>query len=260
MKQNSLLQYIILYVIVTCVALSIATLARVFTVSIGFDGFTAFMVFIVVLAVQAVVYLSIHVVLQNTMLPWIGEWLSKIPYFRKKIESRQIPIVEIEEPIAEIATEEPVVEEPVIEEEEVFPDMPKQLSLEDIRKEQLHNRTKEQEEKQNIALNYTRKSFILYLSDDHLDIFCRNVLLYIANADMDELKPVKVKELTAVDLRHFGWNIWNFFKPRGQEEIASFLKTVFPDVFRETEVKSIKRHLKDDELKGLIKIQENLTK
>lgn len=259
MKQNSLLQYIILYVIVACVALAIATLARMFTVSVGFDSFTAFIVFIVALAVQVVVYLSIHVILQNTMLPWIGKWLSKIPYFRKKIESRQVPIVEAEEPIAEITTEEPVIEESVIEEEEIVPDMPEQPSLEDIRKEQLQNRTNEQEEKQNIALNYTRKSFILYLSDEHLDILCRNVLLYIANADMGELKPVKVKELTAVDLRHFGWNIWNFFKPRGQDEIASFLKTVFPDVFRETEVKSIKRHLKDDELKGVIKIQESFT-
>jgi hypothetical protein len=209
MKQNSFLQYIVLYVIVACVALAIATLARMFTVSVGFDSFTAFMIFIVALAVQVVVYLSIHVVLQNMMLPWIGEWLSKIPYFRKKIESRQVPIIE-EEPIAEIAEEEPIIEE-----KEIFPDVPEQPSLEDIRKEQLQNRTKEQEEKQNIALNYTRKSFILYLSDEHLDILCRNVLMYIANADMDELKPIKVKELTAVDLRHFGWNIWNFFKPRG---------------------------------------------
>jgi hypothetical protein len=252
MKQNNLLQYIILYVIVACVALAIATLARMFTVSVGFDSFTAFIVFIVALAVQVVVYLSIHVILQNTMLPWIGEWLSKIPYFRKKIESRQVPIVEIEESATEIAAEEPVIEE-----EEIFSDTPEQPSLEDIRKEQLQNRTKDQEEKQNIALNYTRKSFILYLSEEHLDILCRNVILYIANADMDELKPIKVKELTAVDLRHFGWNIWNFFKPRGQDEIASFLKTVFPDVFRETEVKSIKRHLKDDELKGVIKIVES---
>lgn len=52
------------------------------------------MVFVVVLAIQVVVYLSIHVVLQNLMLPWIGNGLAKIPYFHKKIESRQIPIIE----------------------------------------------------------------------------------------------------------------------------------------------------------------------
>ncbi len=237
MKQNSLLQYIILYVIVACVALSIATLARVFTVSIGFDGFTAFMVFIVVLAIQAVVYLSIHVVLQNTMLPWIGAWLSKIPYFRKKIENRQVSMIA----------------------KETFSDAPEQIPLEDIRNEQQQNRTKKQEDKLNIALNYTRKSFALYLSDEHLDVLCRNVQVYINELDVKELKPVRVKELTAIDLRHFGWNIWNYSKPRNQMDMALFLKVVFPDIFKETEVDSIKRHLKDDELKGVVKIQEELT-
>lgn len=139
-----------------------------------------------------------------------------------------------------------------------FPDIPEPLSLNDIRREQLKNRIKDQEEKQNIALDYTRKSFALYLSDEHLDLLCRNVLIYINNQDIEGLKPVKVKELTAGDLRHFGWNIWNFYKPREQEGIASFLKAAFPDIFKDTEVKSIKRHLKDDELKGIIKIQENL--
>lgn len=254
--KNNILQYIILYVIVACVALAIATLARIFTVSIGFDGFTAFMVFIVVLAVQVVVYLSIHVVLQNMMLPWIGEWLSKIPYFRKKIESRQISIVEEMEAMAI----EEIMEEVVAEEEtDELPDMPEQPSLEDIRNEQLQNRIKEQEDKHNIALSYTRKSFALYLSDEHLDILCRNVLMYINNQNADGLQPVKIKELTALDLRHFGWNIWNYFKPRNQMDIAQFLKMVFPDIFKDTEVESVKRHLKDDERKGIIKKQENIS-
>ncbi len=236
MKQNNLLQYIILYVIVACVAVAIATLARVFTVSIGFDGFTAFMVFIVVLAIQAVVYLSIHVVLQNAMLPWIGEWLSQIPYFRKKIESRQVPMIA----------------------EDALSSEPELTSLEDIRNVQRQNRTKEQKDKLNTVLNYTRKSFALYLSDEHLDTLCRNLQVYINELDVKELRPVKVKELTAIDLRHFGWNIWNYSKPRNQMDITFLLKVVFPDIFKDTEVDSIKRHLKDDELKGVIKIQEDI--
>lgn len=197
------------------------------------------------------------------MLPWIGEWLSKLPYFRKKIEGRQVPVIEepTEGEVEEIV-EEDVVHEEQEQKEETVPDelpcIPEQPSLEDIRQEQLQNRSREQEEKLNIALNYTRKSFILYLSDEHLDILCQNILMYINNQDVEELHPIKVKELTAVDLRHFGWNIWNFYRPREQEGIASFLKAVFPDVFRETEVKSIKRHLKDDELKGVIKIENML--
>lgn len=251
--RNNILEYIILYVMVTCTALVIATLTRIFAASLGFDSFTTFMVFIIVLAILMVVYLSIHVVLQNLMLPWIGKWLSKMPYFRKKMERKQVSIIEEE------TTEEAIaVEEKAEMEEEKLLNTPKQASLEDIRNEQRHNIAKEQEEKQNITLDYTRKSFALYLSDEHLDLLCRNVLIYINNQDTDGLHPVKVKELTALDLRHFGWNIWNFFKPRNQIDITNFLKTSFPDIFKETEVDSIKRHLKDDELKGVIKIEENI--
>lgn len=243
--KNNILEYIILYVIVACAALVIATLARVFAVSMGFDGFTAFIAFLVVLAIQVIVYLSIHVVLQNLMLPWIGNGLAKIPYFRKKIEQRQVSQIVIESPI---------------EEKKVDIDIPESnVSLEDIRNEQQQNIAKEQEDILNVALDYTRKSFALYLSDEDLDILCRNIRTYMNRLDEKELNPVKVKELSALDLRHFGWNIWNYFKPRNQMDIANFLKIVFPDVFKDIEVKSIKRHLKDDELKGVIKILEELT-
>ena len=243
--KNNILEYIILYVIVACAAVVIATLARIFAVSMGFDSFTAFIVFLVVLAIQVIVYLSIHVVLQNLMLPWIENSLAKIPYFRKKIEQRQAL---------------PVVVEPQIEENNTETDIPESdISLEDIRNEQQQNIAKEQEEILNVALNYTRKSFALYLSDEDLDVLCRNVRAYMNRLDEKELKPVKVKELSALDLRHFGWNIWNYFKPRNQMDIANLLKIVFPDVFKGIEVKSIKRHLKDDELKGVIKIQEKLS-
>lgn len=238
--KNNILEYIILFVIIACIALVIATLARMSAVLMGFDGFTAFIVFIVVLAIQVIVYLSIHVVLQNLMLPWIGNGLAKIPYFRRKIEQRKVS---------------QIVVETRIEENDV--DIPESdFSLEDIRNEQQLNIVKKQEEILNIALDYIRKSFALYLSDDDLDILCRNVSAYMNKLDERELKPVKVKELTALDLRHFGWNIWNYFKPRNQMDIANLLKIVFPDVFKGVEVESIKRHLKDDELKGIIKIIE----
>ena len=241
--KNNILEYIILYVIVTCAAVVIATLARIFAVSMGFDGFTAFIVFLVVLAIQVIAYLSIHVVLQNLMLPWIGNGLAKIPYFRKKIEQRQALSI--------------VVERQIEEKEADIPES--DISMEDIRNEQQQNIAKEQEETLNVALDYTRKSFALYLSDEDLDVLCRNIRAYMNKLDEKDLKPVKAKKLSTLDLRHFGWNIWNYFKPRNQMDIASFLKIVFSDVFKGVEVASIKRHLKDDELKGVIKIQESFT-
>ncbi|KAA6326187.1 hypothetical protein EZS27_024671 [termite gut metagenome] len=65
--KNGLLQYVILYAIVACVALLLATLARISTASMGFDSFTAFMAFIITLGIEVVVYLSIHVILQELM-------------------------------------------------------------------------------------------------------------------------------------------------------------------------------------------------
>lgn len=242
--KNNILEYIILYVIVACAAVVIATLARIFAVSMGFDGFTAFIVFLVVLAIQVIVYLSIHVVLQNLMLPWIGNGLTKIPYFRKKIEQRETS---------------QIIVEPQMEESNTEIDMPESnVSLEDLRNEQQQNIAKEQEDILNVALDYTRKSFALYLSDEDLDILCRNVRSYMNKLEEKELKPVKVKELSALDLRHFGWNIWNYFKPRNQMDIANFLKIVFPDIFKDVTAETIKSHLKDDELKGVIKIEERI--
>ena len=230
--KNSNLEYIILYVLIACVALVIATLARMAAASMGFDGFTTFMVFIVVLGILVIVYLSIHVILQGLMLPWIGKGLSKIPYFQNRIN--KLPTDEM----PEIVTGE--------------------SSLEDIRNEQLQNRAKEQEEKLNIVLEYTRKTFAPYVSDEHIELLCNNLKVYANKLSMETLYPVKTnKELLPIDIFHFGWNIWNYFKVGKQIDVAHFLKKVFPDILKDAEIETIKSHLKDEERKGIIKIREN---
>ncbi|MBF0577201.1 mobilization protein [Dysgonomonas sp. GY617] len=236
MKHNPLEQ-IILYVLVACVATTIATLARISAMSLGVDSFTAFIVFVVVLSIEVVVYLSIHVILQGLMLPWIEKLLLKIPYFKNK-SKLELSVKSSSETITE------------------------QLSpptLDEIRNEQQQNKTKRQDEKLNIALGYTRKAFALYVADQHIELLCNNVKVYANKLDLENLQPIKTnKELAQIEILHFGWNIWNHFKVGKQIEVARFLKTVFPDILRETEVDSIKSHLKDDELKGLIKIKESL--
>ena len=230
--KNNLLEHIILYVLVACVSLIIATLARISAASMGFDSFTTFMVFVVVLGITIIVYLSIHVVLQGLMLPWIGKGLSKITYFKNKTKTLAIEM-------QENATE--------------------QLSLEEIRNEQFQRKTKEQEEKVNIALDYTRKTFAPYVSDEHIELLCDNIKLYTSKLNLGHLHPIKVsKGLLTIDIFHFGWNIWNHFKVSKQMDIAYFLKKVFPDILKDVEVETIKSHLKDEELKGIIKIRENL--
>lgn len=235
--KNNLLEQIILYVLVTCAVLAIATLARISAVTLGVDNFTAFIVFIVVLGIEVAVYLSIHIVLQGLMLLWIERLLLNIPYFKNKKRNRL--------PANEIA-ENSVVQKPT-------------LSLDNIRNEQLQNKAKEQEERLNIALDYTRKAFAPYVSDEHIELLCSNVKIYADKLSLKTLHPIKIKnELSNIDISHFGWSIWNHFRVGKQIDIAYFLKQAFPDIFKDVEVETIKKHLKDDDLKGVVKIQENI--
>ena len=234
--KNNQMEFILLYVLVASVMLMFATLARISAFSLGVDNFTAFIVFIVVFGIEVAAYLSIHVVLQGLMLPWIARVLLKVPYFSNKIKSTTQPTDK-----TTIHTTE-------------------QLSLEDIRNEQLQNKAKEQEEKLNIALNYTRKTFAPYASDGQIEILCENLQLYSDKLNLENLAAIKIsKDLSSVDISHFGWNVWNHFNVGKRIEIAVFLKKVFPDILKELEIESIKSHLKDDELKGIIKIQKSLT-
>lgn len=65
------------------------------------------------------------------------------------------------------------------------------------------------------------------------------------------------EELSTTDLMHFGWNIAKpFRKPCGHT--ALFLKQIFPDVFRNTEIYTIEKKLRLSPLQGRIKINKNV--
>ena len=233
--KNNTLEDAVIYILVFCVALLLAILVRISVLSLGVDDFTSRIVFLIALGLLIAVFFSIQVVVKALMIPLIGRGLSKIPFFKRKKRSR-LAIVEKQEKKKE------------------------DRSLEQIRSDNKQKKKKQKEEKLNAALSYTREAFASYLSDSDLEILCQNVHIYIDKLDFDNIKPVRVKELTALDIRHFGWNIWNSFKSCNQKETAIFLEAAFPEIFRGTDSNSIKSHLKDDERKGTIKIEENILK
>ena len=273
--KNNRLDYIVLYLIVACFILTIAAAARLFALKEGFDGFSLFIIFIVAVAIQVIVYISIHSFMDRMLLPIIGKLLSKIPFIRRRIDERDgiynAEYVEYEEDGASDVTpikrgelpEKPTqltIAENANSLQENEEDIEEQTDekLEELRQEQLQKRALEQEEQINTAIEYTREEFVLYATGTDIEVLIQNLHIYINKLDLKELKPIKVNELTINDLRHFGWNIWNHFKPRNQMDIAHFLKNVFPDVFKEAEVESIKRHLRDDEKKGMIKVEKKI--
>ncbi|MDR3046024.1 MAG: hypothetical protein LBU51_00205 [Bacteroidales bacterium] len=232
--KSSVLQYIILYATVACVALLLATLARISASSMGFDNFTTFMVFIIVLSIETIVYLSIHVILQELMLPCIGKGLSKIPYLKKRAKANPIPI-------------------PVIEQ--------KEINKEQIRNEHLQSEIEKFNTALEIAHEYTQKTFAPYLSDSEINRLCSYITLSVERKELKSIISIKPdNQLTTTDIYHFGWNIWNHFQVSDQMQMAKFLKITFAYTFREVEdIETIKKKLKIFEPKCKIQIRENLS-
>lgn len=145
----------------------------------------------------------------------------------------------------------------------IKPEMPENknsaLDIEKIREQRQNAARNQKQERIDIAIRYAQQEFALYVSDDELKKLGRNIIIYAEGINFEKIKPVKVKDLSNLDLYHFGWNIWNCFKVSRQDRAAQFLKQTFADALKDVEVKSIKTHLKDDEQKGLIKIIEDFT-
>ncbi len=237
--KNYPLPIIVLYIIDIFFALLIGTLIRSRVVNMGFDGFTSFMFFILTIIFLFAITLSIHVCFLELIFPLVGKGLMKIPYFRKLAEKRRLSIAEREKSTT--------ISEPV--------------SLENIRNKQLQNKAKEQNEKLNVALEYTRKIFAPYVSDENIELLCNNVKIYADKLSLENLCSIKInKDLTTIDVYHFGWNIWNHFQISDQMQMAKFLKIVFTHTLREVEdIETIKKKLKIFESKCEIQIKENLS-
>jgi hypothetical protein len=133
------------------------------------------------------------------------------------------------------------------------------IDIEQIRQQQQNTIKNQKQARIDIAIGYAQQEFALYVSDDDLKQLGRNIIIYAEGINFEKIKPVKVKDLSNLDLYHFGWNIWNCFKVSRQDRAAQFLKLTFADALKDVEENSIKTHLKDDEQKGLIKIMEDFT-
>ncbi|MFD2939121.1 hypothetical protein [Flavobacterium notoginsengisoli] len=133
------------------------------------------------------------------------------------------------------------------------------IDIEWIREERQNAAKYQKQARIDLAIRYAQQEFALYASDDDLKQLGKNIIIYAEDINFEKIKPVKVKDLSNLDLYHFGWNIWNCFKVSRQDRAAHFLKLTFAGALKDVEENSIKTHLKDDEQKGLIKIMEDFT-
>lgn len=252
-------EYIVIYLSVLLVCVIGGALARISFLGKGGDDYTANIVFWAITALSILFYALIIlfldgiIVLFRKIFPKKGSCENSNEDFipsenHENVGEKQKQIIDENTPIYLVENSE----------ENSVNQTTESVNLEFIRKNQLQQKQQNESVKLQVALDYTRNQFALYVTDENLNELCNAVSLYSKKEEIPNGISVHTKELSNLDLYHFGWNIWNYFRPIKQEEISKLLKTVFVSL-DDIDLDSIKSHLKDEPQKGNIKIQENLT-
>ncbi|MDV3834167.1 hypothetical protein CMU13_12630 [Elizabethkingia anophelis] len=236
-------EYIVIYLSVLLVCVLIGIAGRLVLLGKGADEYTANVFFWICIGFGILLFAILSLFLNEL----VGRLLKHF-FKNKKVESSQNQIKNIEK-IAE--QKEPIIQ-PELSENKIL-----NRTIEEIKTEQQTIITSQKQTKIDIAIHYTQKRFALYTTDEDLKLLCDYVKMYTEKLDFENIKPIKVTDLSNLDLYHFGWNLWNHFKPIKQEEVSKLLKMAFL-ALEDIEVDSIKSHLKDDPKKGIIKIADNL--
>jgi len=219
------IEYILLYSAVLVGCLLMGALLRIFVISIGADEFTAKIVFWIVVLLGIIIYAILTILIDGLYLATV-----RIFFQKKKHSSLSNKKSNISE------------------------------KLEEIRTVQQQLNEKNEQNKKDIAIKYTQNEFAAYCSDEDLHLLCQYLIFYAEKKSLQNIKPITTNDLSNLDFYHFGWNIWNHFRVSKQEEISFFLKSVFANYLEDIETDTIKSHLKDYELKGIIKIQKSISK
>jgi len=252
-------EYIVIYLSVLLVCVIGGALARISFLGKGGDEYTANIVFWAITALSILFYALIILFLDGIIVLY-----RKIFPKKGSSESSTEDLIPSENPEnvgekqKQITDENSAIYLGENSEENIVNQTTESVDLESIRKTQLQQKQQNESLKLQIALDYTRNQFALYVTNEDLDALCNAVSLYSKKEGISNDISVHTKGLTNLDLYHFGWNIWNYFRPIKQEEISKLLKTVFFSL-DDIDLDSIKSHLKDEPQKGNIKIQEDLT-
>lgn len=216
-------EHIVVYLSVLVVCVLIGALARIIAVGAGVDEFTANIVFWSVTALGVIVYAVLAIFIEGLFAATLRK------FFPKKVTPK--------------TTENTPI---------------RAKSLDEIRAEKQQLIDDKKRAKRDSAIEYTRKEFAPYVSNEDLALLCRYVELYADQLPLSDIQPIRVKTLSTLDLYHFGWNIWKYLNVSKQDDIALFLKLVFAHNLKDVEPDSIKSHLKDEPKKGRILVWERL--
>ena len=82
-----------------------------------------------------------------------------------------------------------------------------------------------------------------YMNDKDIDTLYKNVELWLYSQSTPPSPTLTNGKLTTLDLRHLAWNIGERLKWSGEQR-AIFIKQSFPNEFRDSDISSIRRNLR----------------
>ncbi|WET03438.1 hypothetical protein P0R33_03685 [Flavobacterium sp. YJ01] len=240
-------EYIAVYLSVFLVCVFVGAIGRLVLLEKGADEYTAGVFFWISTGFGVLMFAILSLFLNG---------------LAERLVNRFLKAEKNESPESRIASKDYVKIEEERQDALIKPEIPENnnaaIDIEQIRKERQNVARNQKQARIDTAIRYTQQEFALYMSDDDLEQLGSNIIIYAEGINFEKIKPVKVKDLSNLDLYHFGWNIWNCFKATRQDRAAEFLKLTFAEALKDVEQNSIKTHLKDDEHKGIIKIMEDL--
>lgn len=214
--------------LIICGAMGIAALALIFRylfIGLGFDVFGANLVFIIVFVIGLVFYISYLELIQK-----VGS------RFFKKEQRPDSKFIITESESKPIENTEP--------------------DLDSIREKHQQDEIIRKQKTLEVAIQYTRRTFAPFADDQNINRLCEYVIQYSAGTELKNVEPVRVKDLQNIDLYHFGWNLWNYFRINTQDDIAYFLKVVFTNNFKDVDIDTIRKKLTFNEGKCRIELEK----
>ncbi|AZI56107.1 hypothetical protein EIB75_12935 [Epilithonimonas vandammei] len=237
-------EYIAIYLSVFLACIFIGYAAREYFIRNGADEFTINLFFWVGIGLGVLIFVFVILFL-DPIVTWT------VKQFSKNAKSKLVEKQETDSKNTQILNSVKKIEIP-------FENI---ADINSVRKTQQEIKIQQDKEKLQIGLNYTRNKFALYISNQDLDFLCKAIVLYSKKEEMTNRISIETKNLSTLDIYHFGWNIWNHFGGRShlfQDEISKLLECNF-EILNGYTINSIKRHLTDPDTKEtIIKLQEDL--
>lgn len=221
----------------------VGAMARQMVLHHGLDAFNGYVAFMICTLMLTAIYINLQELFKKTLSPFFETLFIKFPNYGKKGK------VEIED-------KETTEEESWTKETDTNP--PLSMDYAQIRLSAMKAKEQAEQEKLTTVLTYTRESFAPYMKEEDLNILCEYICLFHADKDIPKnARTVKVDSaIRTIDLMHFGWNIGYQFSKSGIQ-IATFIKRVFAEALKESEISTLKSKLRLDG-KCTIKIDTTL--